>query len=229
MKGASLRILLICGVAVSAPACETSTVPFDTGQYDFRLAVAGAGGVQFRTFHWDLGSDVPVFINEPDVSGRPSMTPALDTAAVRWTRAAVFGEVRLRPTTDLAEAVAVLQWRDTEPILSTPVGCTGPGGGAASTTGCLNETSDSLVVWPRRDLEPSQVVFSVVVQNQPAMTDTLLAQIVTHEMGHVLGILAHSPTPGDLMFGGFLTVDDLTSADQQTLRTLYQSPVDLAY
>jgi len=211
---------------MSVLACETPSVPFDSGQYEFRLLRVQPP----RTFHWGAGADVPVFVNQPEVASRPNMADALDQGATVWTRAAVFGEVRLRRTTNLDEAVAVLQWKDVEPILSTPVGCDGPGIGAASTSFCLNlPANDSLITWPRRDQGPSNVLFNVIVEIRPDMDADLLELLVTHEMGHVMGILAHSNSSGDLMWAGIVDTDGLSGADRQTLRTLYQSTVDLAH
>ena len=224
MRAVAAGLLLM-----SVLACETPSVPFDFGQYDFRLVVGTTGGQLRRTFHWGAGADVPVFVNQPEVGGRPSMADALDRASDVWTRAAIFSEIRLRRTTNLDEAVAVLQWKDVEPILSTPVGCDGPGTGAASTRGCLNAAADSLITWPRRDQGPSNVLFNVIVQLRPDADDDLLELLVTHEMGHVMGILAHSTSADDLMWGGIVTTGELSGADRQTLRTLYQSPVDLAH
>ncbi len=224
MSGIGRRLVLLCAVVVAA--CESPAVPFDSGQYDYRLFVPGGGS---RTFHWDLGAEVPVFINQPEVGSRPSLSDALDAAGSIWTPAALFGEVTLRQTTNLDEAVAVLQWKDTEPILSTPPGCSGSSTGAAFTRGCLNEGADSLRTWLRRDGVPSQVIFSVFVENQPDLDAELLQLLVTHEAGHVLGILNHSNDQDDLMWGGVLRTSEPSLADRQTLRSLYQAPVDLLY
>lgn len=217
----------VCLLAVTGVvgACETPVVPFDAGQYEFRLAVAGGA----RTFHWGPGADVPIYVNEPEVAGRPSLADAMDRATRTWSRAAVFAEVALRQTRSLDEAVAVLQWSDRDPVLSTPVGCTGPSTGAASTRGCLNEAGDSLRTWPRRDGGASRVRFNVVIEVRPDLDPELVGRLVTHEAGHVLGILNHSPNAGDLMWAGVLSAGALSAADRQTLRSLYQTPVDLAY
>jgi hypothetical protein len=216
-------LVLLCAMVVAG--CESPAVPFDSGQYDYRLLVPGGGS---RTFHWDLGADVPVYIDS-EVAGRPSLSDALDAAGSIWTPAALFGEVRLRQTTNLDEAVAVLQWKDAEPILSTPPGCSGSSTGAAFTRGCLNEGADSLRTWLRRDGGPSQVIFTVFVENRPDLDADLLRLLVTHEAGHVLGILSHSNDQDDLMWGGILSTDQPSLADRQTLRSLYQAPVDLLY
>ncbi len=223
-----LSALVLLSLGLSA-GCETPSVPFDEGQYDFRLNVTTSAGSFVRTFHWGPGAEVPVFVNLSSTEGRPSLATALDRASDTWTRAAVFSEVRVRRTTDLGEAVAVLQWADAEPVLSTPPGCTGPVTGAASTVGCLNETADSLRTWRRRDGASSKVLFSVFVKVRPDFDDELLDRVVAHEAGHVLGILAHSLNGEDLMWAGDLASASPSGADRQALRSLYQSPVDLLY
>jgi hypothetical protein len=80
--------------------CETPSVPFDEGQYDFRLNVSTPAGSFVRTFHWGPGAEVAVFVNSASAEGRPSLATALDRASETWTRAALFSEVRVRQTTD---------------------------------------------------------------------------------------------------------------------------------
>ena len=231
-RRSGLRIRLRPGLAVavvaacSLAACESPSVPFHPGQYDYRLFVAGAGA---RTFHWGRGTEVPIFVNPDNGQSRASLDRALDAAAGIWTRAATFGEVRVRRTTSLDDAVAVLQWKDAEPVLSTPPDCSGASTGAAFTRGCINPSADSLRTWLRRDGGDSRVLFSVFVEQRPDLDDALLELLVVHEVGHVLGILNHSNDRGDLMWGGVLEVDAPSGADRQTLRTLYQASVDLAY
>jgi len=67
------------------------------------------------------------------------------------------------------------------------------------------------------------------VETRPDIDTDLLELLVTHEMGHVMGILAHSTSSGDMMWGGIVATGELSDADRQTLRTLYQSTVDLAH
>lgn len=214
----------VAGAALAA-ACDSATIPALPGPYDFRLAVYGIDGrVHPRTFHWDRGAVVPVFVaDEP--TGAGDLRQALRRAARAWRSAAVFGEVRLRETTDLDEARAVLRWHDAAGVLSTPMTCVGPVTGAASTLGCLNDPRDALRTWPRRDGEPSQVIYRVVIRR----TDDreLLERLVIHEMGHVLGILSHSPDPSDIMWAGPHLPPAPTARDRSTLRSLYMTPVDL--
>lgn len=212
--------------AVGVGSCETPSLPLEADPYDFRLRVPDRGPL---TFHWSLGTEVPVYVPGPEPPERPTLSGALETAAERWNEAAILGEVRARETSDLGEALAVLRWRDTEPVLTTPLGCVGPVIGVASTRGCLNDTGDGLVTWVRRDQGPSSIILVVEVGVVPGMTAEFLDGVVTHELGHVLGVLDHSDDAEDIMWGGVLASPELTQADRVTLRVLYQTPVDLTY
>lgn len=211
--------------ATFAAACDSATIPALPGPYDFRLAVQGTdGGARRRTFHWDRGAVVPVFLGE-ELAGAGDLRQAFRRAARAWRSAAVFGEVRLRATTDLGEARAVLRWHDAAGVLSTPMACLGPVTGAASTLGCLNDPRDALRTWPRRDGETSQVIYRVVIRRTD--DQDLLDRLVVHEMGHVLGILTHSPDPSDIMWAGPDLPLAPSARDRSTLRSLYMTPVDL--
>ncbi len=210
---------------VFALACESPTLPGLPGPYDFRLVVHGADGrADARTFRWERGETVPVYLGE-EPENAAGLRRAFLRAARAWRAVAVFGEVRLREAVDLDEARAVLRWHDAPGVLSVPVGCLGPVTGAASTLGCLNDSRRALRSWPRRDGEASRVIYRVVVRRTG--DQELLERLVLHEMGHVLGILSHSPDSSDVMWAG----PDLPSApsarDRSTLRSLYMTPVDL--
>ena len=220
----SMWRMAVVGAAL-ATACDSATIPALPGPYDFRLAIYGTDGrARQRTFHWDRGAVVPVYVDDgPAASG--ALRQAFQRAVRVWRSAAVFGEVRLRETTDLGDARAVLRWHDAVGVLSTPMTCVGPVTGAASTLGCLNDPRDALRTWPRRDGEPSQVVYRVVIRRTD--DQELLDRLVIHEMGHVLGILSHSPDRSDIMWAGPDLPPAPTGRDRSTLRSLYMTPVDL--
>lgn len=216
--------MAVVGAAL-VTACDSATIPALPVPYDFRLAIYGAdGSARQRTFHWHRGAVVPVYVDD-EPAGAGALRQAFRRAVRAWRSAAVFGEVRLRETNDLGEARAVLRWHDAVGVLSTPMTCVGPVTGAASTLGCLNDPRDALRTWPRRDGEPSQVIYRVIIRRTD--DQELLNRLVIHEMGHVLGILSHSPDPSDIMWAGPDLPPAPTARDRSTLRSLYMTPVDL--
>ena len=59
---------------------------------------------------------------------------------------------------------------------------------------------------------------------QARMDDLYLTML--HEVGHALGLLGHSPEPGDVMYEkGSWESSGLTLRDRNTLRLLYSKPV----
>lgn len=226
------------GVAVlGLAACETPTVPLNESSgaspaelpYDFRVTIPTEDNQPDRilTFHWPLGSTVRVLVVDADAAdGRPSLEEALAAGMSRWNRAALFGEFRLERTSDPGQADAVLRWPDSPVVYSTPEGCTGPITGGAATRVCFNSSADSLVVWPRTDGGRSRVVLRVVVNRPSGLSEGELDILVSHELGHVVGILNHSDMSDDLMWAAPQSAE-LSDRDRLTLRSLYQTESDL--
>jgi predicted Zn-dependent protease len=53
----------------------------------------------------------------------------------------------------------------------------------------------------------------------------VLYQTMLHEMGHALGLMGHSPDPGDIMYRNVGGAEGLSSRDHETLRRLYAKPI----
>lgn len=81
----------------------------------------------------------------------------------------------------------------------------------------------------------AQIVVTGRFRDGRQATPELIHEVVTHEVGHALGLGGHSPNPEDLMHG-FLdtqtgtphaenTGRKLTARDHETLRLLYQRPL----
>jgi len=56
---------------------------------------------------------------------------------------------------------------------------------------------------------------------------TILKNIVTHELGHALGLLGHSPVRADLMYPETDETSRLSQRDINTINKLYQMKVDI--
>jgi tetratricopeptide (TPR) repeat protein len=73
-------------------------------------------------------------------------------------------------------------------------------------------------------------LLTVRPDTQGKLTDNFARRIALHEVGHALGILAHSPNPDDIMFNTVLPADipcGLSSKDKNTLVALYSLDADV--
>ncbi len=217
------RLPLLFGLAVLA-ACDSPTVPerLLTEVYDYRLLTP-----EPRVLRWPIGTTVRIYV-APDTD--PARTAALENGVESgmnvWNAAALYGEVHLERTTDLQNADAVVLFSSTVPPVS--VSNCQPGGGEAYTTFCLDAQDDThLAIFPLRDGPPGNVKFLVTVRSLATLDVESVRRLVSHELGHVLGIAQHSQRATDLMFATNLTRAEPSPADRATLQVLYHTRPDI--
>jgi hypothetical protein len=220
-----MKKLLFAAAVLLLASCDSATVPerLLSEVYEYRLSTPA-----LRVLRWPAASTVRVYA-APDAD--PARTTSLENALAQaidvWNAAALYGEVQLQQTSDLAQADAVLLFSSTLP----PVDMTGcpRGAGLAVTTFCLHAQDQTrLATFPPAagSGAPGRVKFVVTVAS--VVTDAELARrLVAHELGHVLGIAQHSPRAADLMFGNTLTTALPSAADRATLQLLYQTRPDI--
>ena len=212
-------------VAALLAACDGSIVAERRLQdvYDFRIKSIN------KTVHWPLGSTVRVFaVDGPTSQQTDWLVSAVDHAATVWNAAALYGEVHLERVSRAADADAIVEYSFTQ---NSPVDVSGclPSGPDAVTTFCLSpQQSDRLYVFPLKDGTTSHVRFVVNVRQSAAVDQETTWRLVTHEIGHVLGIAAHSTLETDLMYGGAtLLRNDPNDRDRNTLEVLYHTKADI--
>ena len=178
------------------------------------------GGDTGMVFHW------PASYNPVRVYAEPTgVLPAnVANAAAVWSGAFRCRELSLTQTTDSTRADIIVRNPPNLPALRLP-GVRSLG--VDSTNACTGVTqfvadSDSTaLVGPMRSY----------VSPFPGVADSLVQScyhfVVAHELGHALGILAHSPDPNDLMYSSpsrlYLTADD-----RYTIQLLYHLTSRLA-
>ncbi|HEX6067029.1 MAG TPA: hypothetical protein VFZ04_22490 [Longimicrobiales bacterium] len=220
-----MRVYRLLALAALISACDSPSVPerLLTDVYDYRLRADG-----LKVLRWPIGTTVRVYVA---ADAEPARTSALESAfengASGWNAAALYGEVRLERTTDLAEADAVLLFSSTLPPVETS-NCS-PGGGSAATTLCLDPQDPTrLAVFPLRNGGGGQVKFLVTIRSVNPLDVEAVRRLVAHELGHVLGIAQHSSRQTDLMFPETnLTRAEPSPADRATLHVLYHSRPDI--
>jgi predicted Zn-dependent protease len=77
---------------------------------------------------------------------------------------------------------------------------------------------------------PPQVIevnLDVLYGHEAEIRNLLLKNIATHELGHALGMLGHSPTEGDMMYSVTDEHSRLSQRDINTVTKLYQRKADI--
>jgi predicted Zn-dependent protease len=181
-----------------------------------------------RIFRWQDGSRVRVFAGAAAPDRTTLMQQALTTGARSWNERALYDDYQLVPASSLQEADVLLRWSDEpapvdmsqcEPVLSLAV-----------TTFCLrDDDATRLATFPflNTGLGESRVRIVVTVLGAAASDVQLTQRLVSHELGHVLGIGRHSDNAQDLMYGGVLTRSSLSARDAATVQTLYRTEPDI--
>lgn len=208
---------------VFAAACDSPTVPerFLRDVYDFRLITPDP-----LVLRWPAGSTVKLFVvADADATRTGYLRAAVEHGMRVWNTAALYGEVQLAETTTLGDADVVVQYSQSESPVD--LSACAPGGGLAYTTFCLTGDEDHLLPFPLKAGGDSGVKFVLTVRTLSTTDEVTVRRLVSHELGHVLGIAQHSPKLTDLMYAGTLNRDEPSAADRHTLQLLYHTDADI--
>jgi hypothetical protein len=199
--------------ALGVVACTGPTAPGEAPGYDPTVLTGG------RVYHWPLGADVAVYVSpEGDTDG--ALRAALARAAGAWTATLRYREVRLHVVPTLADADVVLGYAgDAYPVRLDA--CGGIAIPAAFTLLC--PSGDSAATLPRRDGAAGRVKVAIAVNAGMAASAAQLDAVVTHELGHALGVGGHSDAPGDVMYADPHAVRP-SARDAATLRYVLHRP-----
>lgn len=184
-----------------------------------------------RVMRWPQGSVIRVYASKSMVSGRePLIEAALDSAITLWNGAARYGEFVLQRTERLDDAAVVVGWSD-EPPPVTLRGCIEPpedDSGWDGMTHFCDIDRERLKPFEHSEGTPSEVRFVVHLAARLQGSPERVPVILSHEIGHTLGIWAHSPRDSDLM--GAMGAPKrlmLSARDVATLQLLYHTRPDV--
>lgn len=195
---------LLVSLALLA-ACDVPTVPARAAAYAFD---DGTGEV----FHWPA-THLPVRFYA-DTRGP---MPTLVTRSIKvWEATFLYGEFRGVVTTDSTMADVVVRWSGTVPADVPPD--SGP-----PITAC-NGLTRFIVDSATHGLDSAVVITAqrLAVTATDAQVIACFRRVIAHEVGHSLGLLQHSPDPGDLMAPQPL-VDRASQRDRATVEVLYHT------
>lgn len=186
-------------------ACSNIASPAVTNIYDYRDFELG----DTLAFHWPrelLPVRVWVASNSP-------IRQYVATAVDRWQNAFLYGEFRATLIADSSTA---------DVIVRNDVSDIGGGIGALAPQ-CIGETDLDIDPDPHTLRLPIHVWMYAVVSDIEPGIPACFSITMTHEIGHVIGILAHSPHSEDVMFANPV-FDGVSDRDRQTAVTLYHQP-----
>ena len=204
--------------ALIALACGDIAAPVRGDLYEWRLEAPSIPGPGLDTlsFHWDR-SDLPVRVWVQETDNLPGhVARAIDV----WEAAFLYREFDATLVDDSASADVV--------VVSGP-----PGPKlrlkrlhSALAPECAGATDLDI------DVASAELRLPILVFIDPRSLpddpgiEPCLALTSIHEMGHALGIFAHSPDPEDIMFAD-PEVDLPSARDRRTAEAVYHTPPTL--
>jgi hypothetical protein len=205
--------------ALMALACGDIAAPLRDDLYEWRLVAPSVPGPGLDTlgFHWDK-TDLPVRVwveNNGDLPGH--VARAIDV----WEAAFLYREFEATLVSDSTTADVVvlggsagdLKLRTKRFHAAMAPQCSG------ATDLDVDEANTELRLPIRVFIDPSSP------PDDPGL-ERCLALTSIHEMGHAIGIFAHSPHPEDIMYAD-PEVELLSVRDRRTAETVYHTPPTL--
>jgi len=194
-------------------ACADIAPPSRSSAYEWRRIVATAGGPDTLSFHWPQERLQVRFWAEDTLNLPVHVQHALG----QWQAAFLYGEFRGELVADSSVA---------DVIVTSGLA---PKGGFSVTRlessmapECQGATDIELDAGGTRILPPIRVYVNPrFVPGSPGV-DECLALTTTHELGHSLGIFAHSPNADDIMFADPV-VSELSPEDRVTAELAYHT------
>lgn len=195
---------LLTGALLVTAACGNIGSPQITSDevYEFRDIEIGDTIV----FHWPR-ADLPVRVW---VASDSPIRQYVETAIARWQGAFLYGEFQATIVADSTIADVIVRNSPSD------IG----GGLNRRAPQCIGETDPNIDPATNTAHLPMHVFMYAAVSDAVPGLATCYRITMTHEFGHVIGLLLHSPSPTDVMFAnpGF---DGISERDRLTAETLY--------
>ncbi|MBX9928837.1 MAG: hypothetical protein K2X99_07980 [Gemmatimonadaceae bacterium] len=216
-----MRSLLRCALVLSVVACagDTPLAPppaspaFDPTQL--------TGGVRYR---WPSGRTIAVFVDPTAVPSTLDLAGAVTAGTTAWVAALQNRDFTFRIASRADDADVIIHLRDA-PALVGAATCSAPSPSGGGVTFICPGTDTALTL-PLLTGPRGRVKVDITIATFSSTTNTQLRALVTHELGHAVGIGGHSTQPTDVMFAAPTTAQ-LSDRDIQTLRWLVAQPYQL--
>jgi hypothetical protein len=206
----ALPILLVLVAGLGGLGCTDISTPSRSDVYEWRRIVpTGPLTADTLSFHWPR-SRLPVRIWTQNTLDLPAH---VDAGVSQWKRAFLYREF---------DAVSVADSNAADVVVTTgsAVSANAVRLHAGLAPECEGATEFELAEGSSQLVLPIRVFVNPRFDPASPGVAECLALTTTHELGHALGILAHSPDPTDIMFTDPL-VSTLSARDRATVERAY--------
>jgi len=216
--GSPVPILLTVLAAAGGLSCADIASPGRTDVYEWRfIAGTSPGSSDTLSFHWPRSS-LPVRIWTEDAFGLPGHIAA---AIEQWKAAFLYREFDAIQVSDSTAADVIVRAETPAKVVASE----------RLKSGSAPECEGGTDIVPALGVREIQYPVRVFLlprfdPGSPGVTECL-ALTATHELGHALGILAHSPEATDIMAVDPV-VSTLSARDRATIERAYHDPPNLA-
>jgi hypothetical protein len=207
---------ILC-ILIAGQSCADIASPTRSEAYEWRLIQAsGPGTTDTLSFHWPH-SRLPVKIWAEDSLNLPTY---VEGGIDKWKAAFLYGEFDAVRVADSNAADVVVRLGPPVKLELDRVRLRG------SAPECEGGTNFELPPGSRELQVPIRVFVNPRFAPLAPGVDQCLALTTTHELGHVIGIFAHSPASTDIMYFD-PAVSDLSRSDRAAAELAYHTAPDL--
>jgi hypothetical protein len=207
---------ILC-ILTAGQSCADIASPTRSEAYEWRLIQAtGPGTSDTLSFHWPR-SRLPVKIWTEDSLNLPTYVQG---GIDKWKAAFLYGEFDAVTVADSNVADVVVRLGPPVKLELDRVRLHG------SSPECEGGTNFELPPGSRELQVPIRVFVNPRFAPLAPGVDQCLALTTTHELGHVIGIFAHSPASTDIMYFD-PAVSDLSRSDRAAAELAYHTAPDL--
>jgi len=207
-------------VALAAVACDTPTILPDTEAYD-PTAITGF------TYNWGAGREISIYVDVTAAPANADLEAAVREAIGAWSAVGRLGEIRLRIVSSFRQADVIIHHTAAPRLVTSPLCSPVDVGSGGYTFFCVDENNRPIPLL-LNDGSDGRVQMDISINRARVDTEEIFRAVVAHEIGHVLGIGAHSPDMNDLMFGSPRRLQP-SARDARTLRFVLGQQPDIRF
>ena len=213
------RLFTAAALLALAACADVTAPPLQPPAYD---PTQLSGGV---VYHWPTGTTVAVYVDPTGVGAGVNLAGATSTGMAAWKSALGGNQFAFRLAPSPADADVIVHVSGAPRLVGT-AGCDPPVDLAGGVTFFCPARDSALTLPLLAGAGPGRVKLDVSIN--PAATNAIntLDALVTHELGHVVGIGGHSTDAHDVMFAQ-PSVSTPSQRDITVLRWVVRQPAGI--